>query len=136
MTPVGELASVSQIADDLGAARRTVHGWISRYPSFPAAAVETPAGRLYNLSEVRAWHDRHDFRPGRRYLEPLATALDGVDHADLLAAREDMGVLQDDETAVIYDTADTPIYLTDEQGQTVTAAVARAAIDRELARRQ
>lgn len=48
------LATAREIAADRGVARRTVYGWIERYPDFPAPVREHPIA-MWDLEAVREW---------------------------------------------------------------------------------
>lgn len=52
-----DLAGTSDIAQALGVTRGLVSVWTTRYADFPAPVVELAAGKVWRLSEVRAWHE-------------------------------------------------------------------------------
>jgi predicted DNA-binding transcriptional regulator AlpA len=53
-----EIASVADIARDLAVDRRTVYGWMARYPDYPQPISRVGNARVWDLAEVRTWHER------------------------------------------------------------------------------
>jgi hypothetical protein len=59
-TPVSRCVGVAEIAADLSVTKSNVGAWAERRRStrFPSPVRELVMGNLYDLDEVRAWHQR------------------------------------------------------------------------------
>lgn len=52
-----DLASISDLARDLGVGRAAVCNWRQRYEDFPAPLITLSSGPVFSHRQVRAWHE-------------------------------------------------------------------------------
>jgi hypothetical protein len=62
-----EVGSIAEISEEFGVPRTTVTSWASRrtLSGFPAPLAKLAMGPVYDMAEVRAWHDGYDPRPAK-----------------------------------------------------------------------
>lgn len=57
---VNEIGGISEIAEMVGVTGGAVVNWARRKRDFPKPIKEIKGGKLYNMSEVRAWMEKHN----------------------------------------------------------------------------